>query len=82
MLIYRRIYGGKLEREQDLGKEALLGPLEPAARGSFGSAIERSILQWIDHTGKFQSVLKVLVDDGLSRGGDNAKERGVGAQFP
>ena len=81
MLIYRRIYGGKLEREQDLGKEALLGPLEPAARRRLCAAVERPVLKTIDDAGKFECRLKVLMDDRLSRGRDNAQERGIIAEF-
>jgi len=36
----------------------------------------------IDNTGRLQSIAQVGMNDRLSRGGDNAKERGVGAQFP
>jgi len=82
MLVDRGIDRGQLQREQDLRKEALLGSLEPAAGGSLGAAIERPVLEPIDDAGEFKRGFEVLVDDRLSRGGDNAKERGVGAQFP
>jgi len=72
----------QLQREQDLREEALLGSFEPAARRCLGAAVERLVLEAIDDTGKFERGLEVLMDDRLSRGGDNAKERGVGAQFP
>ena len=80
MLVDRRIDRGQLQREQDLRKEALLGPLEPAARGCLGAAVERLVLKPVDNPGEFKRGFEVLVDDRLSRGGDNAKERGVGAQ--
>jgi hypothetical protein len=82
MLVDRGINRRQLEREQDLGKEALLGSLEPAARGGLGTAVECPVLEWVNYAGQLKRGVEVLVDDRLSRGGDNAKERGVGAQFP
>jgi len=82
VLVDRRVDRGQLQREQHLRKEALLGALEPAARSGLRAAVERAVLEAVDNARQFERGFKVLVDDRLSRGGDNAKERGVGAQFP
>ncbi|AIT82775.1 hypothetical protein JI59_25355 (plasmid) [Novosphingobium pentaromativorans US6-1] len=82
MLVDRGIDRWQLQREEDLRKEALLGPLEPAAGRRLGAAVERPVLKPIDDPGEFERGLKVLVNDRLSRGSDNAQERGVVAEFP
>ena len=81
MLIDCGIDRGELQAEQDLRKEALLGALEPAARRRLGAAVERPVLKTIDDAGEFECRLEVLMDDRLSRGSGNAKERGLGAGF-
>ena len=78
MLVDRGIDRGQLQREQDLRKEALLGPLEPAAGRRLGAAVEGLVLKPIDDPGEFKRGFEVLVNDRLSRGSDNAQERGVG----
>ena len=42
---------------------------------------ERLVLEAIDDTGEFERGLQVAMDDALSRGSGNAKERGLGAGF-
>ena len=61
-------------------KEALLGPLEPAAGRRLGAAVERLVLQAIDDPCEFKRGFEVLLNDRLSRGRDNAQERGEGPQ--
>ena len=77
MLVDRGIDRGQLQREQDLRKEALLGPLEPAAGRRLGAAVEGLVLKPVDDAGEFERGFEVLVDDRLSRGSGNAEERGV-----
>lgn len=76
MLVDRGIDRGQLQREQDLRKEALLGPLEPAAGRCLGAAVESPVLEPIDDARKFERRFEVLMDDRLSRGRGNAQERG------
>ena len=82
MLVDRGVDRGQLQREQDLAKEALLGPLEPAAGGRLGAAVERPVLKPIDDAGELKRRFEVLVNDRLSRGSGNAEERGVTGEFP
>ncbi|WP_231729324.1 hypothetical protein, partial [Blastomonas sp. CCH5-A3] len=69
----------QLHRQQQLVEEPLLGAFKPAACRSFCAAVERCAADFIDHAGELQRFLHVLMDDRLSRGSGNAKERGVGA---
>ena len=65
-----------------MGKEALLGPFENRERSRLGAAVERVAAVLIDDAGFLERLAQIGMDNRLSRGGDNAKERGVGAQFP
>ncbi len=72
----------ELHRQKQLREEALLGPLKDRQRCRLGTRVERAPGLAVDDPRGFQRFAQVGVDDSLSRGGDNAKERGVGAQFP
>jgi len=54
---------GELHRQQQLVEEALLGAFKPASRGSFRTAVERCAIDFVDHAGQLQRLLKVLMDD-------------------
>jgi hypothetical protein len=68
---------GQLHRQQQLVEEPLLGAFKPASRCGFRTAVERCAVDFIDDTGQLQRLLKVLMNDRLSRGSGNAEERGV-----
>ncbi|WP_180275711.1 hypothetical protein [Sphingobium sp. IP1] len=63
-------------------EKALLGALKARERRSFGLGIERLVLHPVDDVGEREHFIEIAVDDGLSRGSDNAQERGVVAEFP
>jgi hypothetical protein len=81
-IVDRRQQARQLHRQQQLREEPLLGAFEDRQRRGFGSGIQGAAAFRIDDPGGLERFAKVAVDDRLSRGGDNAKERGVGAQFP
>jgi len=80
--IDRRQQARELHRQKQLREEALLCSLKDRQRCGLGPGVERPAGLAVDDPRGFQRVAQVSVDDRLSRGGDNAKERGVGAQFP
>jgi hypothetical protein len=59
VLVDRGVDRRELQREQDLGKEPLLGPLEPAARCRLGAAVERLVLEAIDDPVSSSAVSKL-----------------------
>jgi hypothetical protein len=73
---------GQLHRQQQLVEEPLLGAFKPASCCGFRTAVERCAVDFIDDAGQLQRLLKVLMDDSLSRGSGNAEERGVTGEFP
>jgi hypothetical protein len=73
---------GQLHRQQELAEEALLRALEARAGCRQRLAIEGLAFERIGDARCAQRSLKVAVDDRLSRGSDNAQERGVVAEFP
>ena len=70
-----------LHRDQQLGEEALFGAFEPRESRSLGLGIERFVLEPIHDIGEGEDFVEIAMNDGLSRGSGNAKERGVGAGF-
>ena len=70
-----------LHRRDQVVEEALLGRFESRTGGRLGLRVQRAVGGTGD-PGGFERGVEVVMDDLLSRGGDNAKERGVGAQFP
>ena len=72
----------QLQRNQKLGKEALLGRFEDRDRRSLGAAIIGRFAEAVGDTGRVERGLQVAVNDTLSRGSGNAEERGVTGEFP
>ena len=70
----------QLHGQEELREEALLRALEDRERRGLRTAVECATGFPINDAGGFEGLAEVCMDDGLSRGGDNAKERGVGAQ--
>ena len=73
---------GELHRQKQLREEALLRSLEDRQRCRLGTRVERAPGLAVNDPCGLERFAPVGVNDRLSRGGDNAKERGVGAQFP
>ena len=72
----------QLHRQKQLREEALLGSLKDRQRCGLGPGVERAPGLAVNDPRGFQRVVQVGVDDCLSRGRDNAQERGIGAEFP
>ena len=72
----------QLHREEELGKEALLGSLENRQRGRLGTAVERVAAVLIDDAGFLERLAQIGMDNRLSRGRDNVKERGSDVDSP
>ena len=79
--LHRSDHGRKLHAEEKLAEEALLGGFEARSRRRLGPAVEGRIFDPVDHGRQFERMFHVAVNDALSRGSGNAKERGVGAGF-
>jgi hypothetical protein len=73
---------GQFHRQQKLAEEALLRAFEARARRRQRLTIEGLAFERIGDARCAKRRLKVAVDDRLSRGSDNAQERGVVAEFP
>ena len=71
----------ELHRQKQLREEALLCPLKDRQRCGLGPGVERAPGLAVDDPRGFQRIAQIGVDDCLSRGSGNAKERGVGAGF-
>ena len=78
----RRDHCRQLHAEKKLAEEALLCGFEAGARRGLGAAVERGVLEAIDNGGQFERPFHVAVDDRLSRGRDNVKERGSDVDSP
>ena len=72
----------QLHRQQELAKEALFRALEARARRRQRQTVEGLALERIGDARCAQRRLKVAVDDRLSRGRDNVKERGSDVDSP
>ena len=81
----RRIDSGQqaweLHRQKQLREEALLGSLEDRQRCGLGTRVERPAGFAVYDPRGLQRFAEVGMDDRLSRGSGNAKERGLGAGF-
>jgi hypothetical protein len=73
---------GQFHRQQKLAEEALLRAFEARARRRQRLTIEGLAFERVGDARCAKRRLKVAVDDRLSRGSDNAQERGVVAEFP
>ena len=71
----------ELHRQKQLREEALLGPLEDRQRCGLGTRVERPAGFAVYDPRGLQRFAEVGMDDRLSRGSGNAKERGVVAGF-
>ena len=71
----------ELHRQKQLREEALLCPLKDRQRCGLRPGVERPASFAIDDPGRLQRFAQVGVNDRLSRGSDNAKERGVNVEI-
>ena len=76
----RRDQRWQLHRQQDLAEEALLGRFEDRQRRSLGAAIISRTAEAVGDARGGERGLEIVVYDRLSRGRDNAQERGEGPQ--
>ena len=81
MALHSREQAWQFHRHQQLLEEALLDAFKPRPRRAFRPRIERIPRDRIDDIGRFESGFHILVNDALSRGSDNAQERGIVAEF-
>ncbi|WP_366651526.1 hypothetical protein, partial [Sphingomonas sp. 67-36] len=72
----------QLHREEHLPEEALLGGFEPRPSRRLSARVERISVDRVDHAGQLERGFHVLVDNRLSRGRDNVKERGSDVDSP
>jgi hypothetical protein len=76
----RRDQRRQLHRQQDLAEEALLGRSRSATRRCLRAVEVAPLKPSVTRVARARP--QVVVDDRLSRGSDNAQERGVVAEFP
>ncbi|PJG49618.1 hypothetical protein CAF53_01215 [Sphingobium sp. LB126] len=62
-----------------MAKEALLGAFKGRTGGGFGLPVQRPLAA--GDVGGFHRRVQVPMNDSLSRGSDNAQERGIVAEF-